>query len=145
VGKARFLYCPRVPSPDPVLILAPYALAIIGLYVGWRYLEISGRIKPGRKKYFLASGSPADVLAHITTSLRLHPSAEFEISRLDTARARLVLHDLDLGEFWYPVWLSDQGEGQTLVRVGMTSFLPFLVFHNHDRCVSFLKSILWHA
>jgi hypothetical protein len=134
-----------VPSQDLALTLAPYVLAVIALHVGWRYLEIAGHIKPSRRKYFLASGSPADVLAHITTSLRLHPSAEFEISRLDGPHSRLVLHDLDLVEFWYPVWLSDQGEGQTLVRVGVTSFLPFLWFHNHERCVSFLKSILWHA
>ena len=101
--------------------------------------------KPRRVKSFLAHGRPHTVLRRI---IRFALTGACLVEALDETAGQVVLSDSASWTegFFYPVFLTDKGNNETLVEVGIKSKTfqggP-IAWRHHDRCFNGLKAAVF--
>jgi hypothetical protein len=101
--------------------------------------------RPGRIQYFAAWGTPDVILKLI---IRFAQMGGYRIDAIDEAGGRIVLSDsasLTSWGFFYPVFLSYQGNGQTVIEVGIKSkFMSMgpIVSRHHDKCFNGIRGAI---
>ena len=128
--------------------------AIIGLIIGVVFVCVGLIIasmrsgtsamqqKPRRIQYFAAWGTPDAILKVI---IRFAQMGGYKIDAIDEAGGRIVLSDsasFTSWGFFYPVFLTYQNNGQTVVEVGIKSKLvqygPIVTRH-HEKCLNGIR------
>jgi hypothetical protein len=101
--------------------------------------------RPRRIQYFAAWGTP-DVL--LKAIIRFAQMSGYKIDAIDEAGGRLVLSDsasFTSWGFFYPVFLTYQGNGSTVIEVGIKSKLvqvgPIVTRH-HEKCLNGIRGAI---
>lgn len=103
--------------------------------------------KPRRVKSFIAQGRPVAVLKRITGYAL---TGAYHVEVLDETAGQLVLSDSSSSTegFFYPIFVTAQGNNKTLVEVGIKSktFQGLIItWRSHERCFNELKAATFAA
>lgn len=121
-------------------------MAVILLTIAWmrRGSSVLGS-RPRRLQTFTTTGNPQETLEAIICFAQ---QARYNIPAMDEAKGQLVLEEpttVTNAGFFFPVFVSRQSDGSTLVEVGIKSKLfggPGLS-RIHERCVTDMKAALF--
>jgi hypothetical protein len=101
--------------------------------------------RPRRIQYFAAWGTPDVILKAI---IRFAQMGGYKIDAIDEAGGRIVLSEsanFTSWGFFYPVFLTYQGNGQTIIEVGIKSKLvqvgPIVTRH-HEKCLNGIRGAI---
>ncbi len=124
---------------------------LVLLVIAWRYAstrEASTAVttKPKRLLSFTTAHTTHDVLQILIEKTQ---GSEYSIDSVDEEHLSLILSTPPTATTWgffYPVYLTQQDDGRTLVEVGIQSKLyqmgP-LVRRQHERCFAHVKGVLY--
>lgn len=104
------------------------------------------KTKPGRLMSFTTAMAPQDVMRIVA---RFAQQSGYKIDEIAESDGRIILSDSATATSWgffYPVYVSKQDDGNTLVEVGIKSQLiqvgP-IVSRNHERCFNGIKAAIF--
>ncbi len=125
-------------------------LILVLVVIAWRYASTrkaatTVTTKPKRLLSFTTAHTPKEVLQ---TLIEKTPGSDYTIDSVDEEHLCLILSTPPTATTWgffYPVYLTQQDEGRTLVEVGIQSKLyqmgP-LVRRQHERCLAHINRAL---
>ena len=104
------------------------------------------KTKPSRLMSFTTARAPHDVM---TIVIRFAQQSGYKIDEIAESDGRILLSDSATATSWgffYPVYVSKQNDGNSLVEVGIKSQLiqvgP-IVSRNHERCFNGIKAAIF--
>lgn len=104
------------------------------------------KTKPSRLMSFTTARAPHDVM---TIVVRFAQQSGYKIDEIAESDGRILLSDSATATSWgffYPVYVSKQNDGNSLVEVGIKSQLiqvgP-IVSRNHERCFNGIKAAIF--
>ena len=136
------------PSLISSLVVFIFALLLVG--IAWRYASRRNAAsvvtkKPKRLHAFATAQPPEAIIAAIRQKV---PASDYTLDSIAEENPRLMLSTPPTATTWgffYPIYLTVQDDGQTLVEVGIESKLVqmgLLVRQQHEACVAFVKAAL---
>lgn len=128
-------------------------LMLVLVVVAWRYA--AGRKAPAamttRPKRLLSFTTATPAREALETIVAKTRNSAYSVESIDEAQRHLILSTPPTATTWgffYPVYLTEQADGRTLVEVGIQSKLfqmgP-LVRRQHAHCLAYLKEALASA
>lgn len=121
-------------------------IAGVGLVLAAMRHAPSMEKRPKRLRAFTTAASRNETLKAIT---RFAQQSGYKVDRLDEANGRLVLSDsapVASRGFFYPIFLTEEAAGTTIVEVGIRSKLFQIgpvVSRSHERCVNGIRAPLF--
>ena len=135
------------PSLEQSLVLALVMAAIFMVIAAMRRGSSALGSRPRRIQAFTTTSSPQETLKAI---IRFAQQAGYKIPAMDEAKGQLVLEEpasVTSFGFFFPVFVSQQSDGSTLVEVGIKSkvfqigpIASRIVSRSHERCVTSMKA-----
>ena len=128
-------------------LIVGIVMACIGLVIAsMRKGSSAMGAKPSRIQSFSATGNPEETLKSI---IRFAQQSGYKILALDEKLGQAVLEESASATSWgffYPIFVSKQFNGSTLVEVGIKSKLVQVgpvVTRSHEKCVIGIKAALF--
>ena len=131
------------------LVTFLFVLLLVG--IAWRYASRRNAAsvvtkKPKRLHAFTTAQPPEAIIEAIRQKV---PDSDYALDSIAEENPRLMLSTPPSAMTWgffYPIYLTPQDDGQTLVEVGIESKLVQmgpLVKQQHEACVVFVKASLF--